>query len=111
MSEPIDASREEFTRQIRRPTYPLEAGADPNSVCSRAVAGDVHQPESANWVAFKWRALRQGRPRRNGPARGRSELHREDIMKPDLLGEIVLLGGTLIFVPLLLIVVTALMRA
>jgi hypothetical protein len=43
---------------------------------------------------------------------GRNEMHPEDLMKPDLLSEIVLLGsGALIFVSLLLIVVTALTRA
>jgi len=39
-------------------------------------------------------------------------MHPEDLMKPDLFSEIVLLGsGGLIFVSLLLIVVTALTRA
>jgi hypothetical protein len=39
-------------------------------------------------------------------------MHREDLLSPDLLSEIVLLGsGTLIFVSLLLIVVTAVTRA
>jgi hypothetical protein len=39
-------------------------------------------------------------------------MHPEDVMKPDLFSEIVLLGsGALIFVSLLLIVVTVLTRA
>lgn len=39
-------------------------------------------------------------------------MHREDLLSPDLLSEIVLLGsGGLIFVSLLLILVTALTRA
>jgi hypothetical protein len=39
-------------------------------------------------------------------------MHPEDLLKPDLFSEIVLLGsGGLIFVSLLLIVVTALARA
>jgi hypothetical protein len=39
-------------------------------------------------------------------------MHPEDVMKPDLFSEIVLLGsGGLIFVLLLLVVVTALTRA
>jgi len=39
-------------------------------------------------------------------------MHPEDLMKPDLFSEIVLLGsGELMFVSLLLIVVTALTRA
>jgi hypothetical protein len=38
-------------------------------------------------------------------------MHPEDLMKPDLLSEIVLLGsGELIFVSLLLVIVTVLMR-
>jgi hypothetical protein len=42
---------------------------------------------------------------------GRSIMHRADLLKPDLLSEIVLLVvGTLVFVSLLLIVVTALTR-
>jgi hypothetical protein len=41
-----------------------------------------------------------------------SEMHPEELMKPDLLSEIVLLGsGSLIVVSLLLIVAAALMRA
>jgi hypothetical protein len=38
-------------------------------------------------------------------------MHRADLLKPDLLSEIVLLGtGSLIFVALLLVTVAALMR-
>jgi len=38
-------------------------------------------------------------------------MHREDLMKPDLFSEIVLLGsGSLLFVSMLLIVATALTR-
>jgi hypothetical protein len=37
-------------------------------------------------------------------------MHREDLMKPDLLSEILLLGGGLIFASLLFIVVTAITR-
>ena len=47
-----------------------------------------------------------------GLREGRNEMHPEDLMKPDLLSEIVLLGsGGLIFLSLFLIVVTALTRA
>jgi hypothetical protein len=39
-------------------------------------------------------------------------MHRQDLMKPDLFSEIVLLGsGGLLFAPLLLLVVIALTRA
>jgi hypothetical protein len=42
----------------------------------------------------------------------RNEMHPEELMKPDLFSEIVLLGsGGLIFVSLLLIVAAGLMRA
>jgi hypothetical protein len=37
-------------------------------------------------------------------------MQREDLMKPDLLSEILLLGGGLIFVSLLFIVLTAITR-
>jgi hypothetical protein len=52
-----------------------------------------------------------GPARRNVSAR-RNEMHPEELMKPDLFSEIVLLGsGSLIVVSLLLIVAAALMRA
>jgi len=44
--------------------------------------------------------------------RGRNEMLRADILKPDLVSEVVLLGsGALLAVSLLLVVVTALARA
>jgi hypothetical protein len=43
--------------------------------------------------------------------RKRSEMHRDDLMNPDLLSEIVLLGSaTLIFITLVAIVITAFSR-
>jgi hypothetical protein len=46
------------------------------------------------------------------PEPNRSEMHCEDLMSPDLLSEIVLLGfGTLILASLVLFVVTVLARA
>ena len=57
-------------------------------------------------------ALLVGAKANRPPALRRSEMHREDLMKPDLLSEIVLLGsGGLLLASLLLIVVTALTRA
>jgi len=48
---------------------------------------------------------------RSCSAAKRSEMHREDLMNPDLLSEIVLLGSaTLIFMTLVVIVVTAFSR-
>jgi len=72
---------------------------------------DVHQPESATGVAFQWEGTSSG-PASMASARRRNEMHPEDLMKPDLFSEIVLLGsGGLIFVSLLLIVAAALTRA
>ena len=54
---------------------------------------------------------RLGPARRDVSAR-RNEMHPEELMKPDLFSEIVLMGGgTLIFASLLLIAVTALTRS
>jgi hypothetical protein len=45
-------------------------------------------------------------------AKGRNEMHPEDVMKADLLSEIILLGsGGVILISLLLVAVTALTRA
>ena len=70
---------------------------------------------------FVSRTPQPGRPPVEGTSSGptsmgrlrerRNEMHPENLMKPDLLSEIVLVGsGALIFVSLLLIVVTALAR-
>jgi hypothetical protein len=76
---------------------------------SRVIPADVHQPESAT-----------GSPSSGGhfvwappiPEIGRSVMRSEDLMSPDLLSEIVLLGlGELIFVTLLLLLMAALGRA
>jgi hypothetical protein len=72
---------------------------------------------------FIHRNPQPGRPSAEGASSGpasmarlreeeEKEMHPEDLMKPDLFSEIVLLGsGGLIFVSLLLIVVTAFTRA
>jgi hypothetical protein len=65
-----------------------------------------------NRVAFQWRAPRPGQPQYSGSSKWEGYMHREDLMNPDLLSEIVLLGsGALLFVFLLLIVLTAITRA
>ena len=75
---------------------------------SRAIAG-CSSAGIRNRVALRMegtfvRASLDGAP----PARGRNEVHPEDLMKPDLFSEILVLGsGGLIFVSLFLIVVTA----
>ena len=62
-------------------------------------------------VAFQRRALRPGRPPETVHTDGRSAMRSKDLMCPDLLSEIVLLGfGTLIFVSLLLFIVAAFAR-
>jgi hypothetical protein len=71
---------------------------------------DVHQPKSATGVAGGH--LVGAGIDGTSSARRRKEMHPEDLMKPDLFTEIVLLGsGGLMFISLLLIVVTALTRA
>lgn len=61
-------------------------------------------------VALQWRAPRLG-VSLVPPANRRNDMHPEDLMKPDLFSEILLLGGAAIFAVLLLVVVTALARA
>src|ERR1700745_471829 len=69
-------------------------------------------PGFRNRVAFQWKVPRRGLLQRDVPLSGRGDMHREDLMNPDLLSEIVLLGcGSLLFVSLWLIVATALTRA
>lgn len=72
---------------------------------------NVDRPEIRNRVAFeRGHLVRAGL--RDVSAEGRQEMHPEDLMKPDLFSEILLLGtGGLIFVPLLLILVIAFTRA
>jgi hypothetical protein len=62
--------------------------------------------------AFRWRAPGQGQPQHNGGLKRRSEMLRGDLLKADLLSEIVLLGsGVAIIISLLLIVATVLNHA
>ncbi len=61
--------------------------------------------------AFQWRAPGPGQLQRNRSSEWESDMHREDLMKPDLLSEIVLLGSaSLLYISLLLVVTTALSR-
>jgi hypothetical protein len=86
---------------------------------ARAVAshsGSTAVSHSAQYFATKKKNLSvAGTNRGTGcvrvsPAK-RSEMHRDDLMNPDLLSEIVLLGSaSLIFITLLAIVVTAFSR-
>jgi hypothetical protein len=63
-------------------------------------------PEAGNRIALEWRFPCQG------VCPKRSEMQRAEILKPDLLSEIVLVGsGLLLFSSLLLVVVTALTQA
>jgi len=60
-------------------------------------------------VADQWKAPRQGRLHRCEEG---NEMHPENLMKPDLFSEIILVvSSELVFVSLLLIVLTALTRA
>src|SRR5438132_6237602 len=103
MVESIDASRELLIRLTRRPTYLLRRSL-PRRGGSRAIAG-YSSAGIRKRVVFQWRDLtigaRLGPARRDVSAR-RNEMHPEELMKPDLFSEIVLLGsGGLIFVSLL----------
>jgi hypothetical protein len=70
----------------------------------------VHSISPPKGRFYQW--LAQTGTGRSGCAAKRSEMHRDDLMNPDLLSEIVLLGSaTLIFITLLAIVVTAFSRA
>ena len=55
------AQEKQFIRQTRRPIYLLEGAGLPRPSGSRAIAADVHQPESAIGRLPR-RALGQGRP-------------------------------------------------
>jgi len=111
MGQSVDSSRERFTRQTRRRTKFL-SGACPDKV----VRGQFS-------VVFIGRNPQPIRPPTGGhlvraspnttvdPSRRRA-MHRADLLKPDLLSEIVLLGaGALIFAALLFVTVTALARS
>src|SRR5438093_9181699 len=96
-------------RQTRRPT--ASGDTCPDEVV-RGPLPDIHRPESASVSSSSGGHLmigaRLGPARRDVSAR-RNEMHPEELMKPDLFSEIVLLGsGGLIFVSLLLIVAAAL---
>jgi hypothetical protein len=96
--------------QTRRPALASGPGLARPGV-SRVLSGHLYQLEIRNRAASHRKAPCQASPDATLPWAGRSAMHRADLLKPDLLSEIVLLGiGTLIFVSLLLIVVTALTR-
>jgi hypothetical protein len=110
VSHSINASRKQFILQTRRPTF-LRERACPGEV----VRGPLPlmfiswNPQSVAFHGghFVWVA-----PTQRVPAIGRSAMRSEDLMSPDLLSEIGLLGfGELIFVSLLLFLMAALSRA
>lgn len=94
-----------LVRQTRRSIYILEAGL----AQTRWFAGHCRPGLSAgirNRVVFQWRAPGQGL----GPS-GRNDMLRADLLKPDLLSKIVLLGSAaLLFASLMLVVATSLTR-
>ena len=105
----MNGQREPFIRQTRRPTYFLRQGL----ARTRQSAGQHRMFISRNPQPLTSSgAPHHGRPRREVSVKGRNEMHPEDVMKADLLSEIILLGsGGLILVSLLLIVVTAFTQA
>jgi len=79
-------------------------------------SGSAAVSHSAQYFATKKKNLSVAGTNRHGvrscSAAKRSEMHRDDLMNPDLLSEIVLLGSaTLIFITLVAILVTAFTRA
>jgi hypothetical protein len=101
----------EFVRQARRPTNSVEGGL-PGQGGSGAISGQAYQLESATESPSSGGQLVRASPNATVRPSGRSEMLRADLLKPDLLSEIVLLGSAaLLFVSLLLIVVSAVTRA
>jgi hypothetical protein len=71
-----------------------------------------YQPESATEVAFHLGGTSSEPASMTPSARRRNEMHPDELLKPDLFSEILLLGsGEVIFVSLLLIITAALTRA
>ena len=78
---------------------------------SRAIAG-CSSAGNSQPLALQWRAPCQVGPYLARVREERNAMHPEDLMKPDLFSEIVVLGSsTLIFASLLLVIVTALTQA
>ena len=90
---------------------PLGGAGLPRQGGSRAIAADIHQPESATGRLPRGHFVRAAPDMQQAPANGRSAMRSKDLMSPDLLSEIALLGfGMLILASLLLFLVTALTR-
>jgi hypothetical protein len=72
-----------------------------------AIIAVVHERNPQSY-AFQRKALRPGSSQRKGMANRRCEMRSQDLMRPDLLSEIVLLAfGALMLSTLLLFVITA----
>jgi hypothetical protein len=104
----MNGSRTQFTSQaIAYLTFLREGlGVLPGTGGSRAIAADLHQPESAI-RRLPAEGTSSRRPRRNGSCERGSAMRDKDLMCPDLLGEIVLVGVGMILVSLLLFIVAA----
>src|SRR5437870_10186123 len=114
MGESMDASRE-FVNPSNQTAYlPLQAGLAQTRWFAGQCRMFIGRNPQASSLPVKGTSLLGpdlGPARRDVSAR-RNEMHPEELMKPDLFSEIVLLGsGGLIFVSLLLIVAAALTRA
>ena len=105
----MDSSREAVSPPNQSAYLPLEAGL----ARTRWFAGHCRTFISRNPQPCRLLVATSSGPASTGRLReGRNEMHPEELLKPDLFSEIVLLGsGGLIFVSLLLILVTALTRA
>ena len=100
-----------FIRQTRRPTF-LREWACPDEVVRGPLPLLFISRGIRNRSPFTEGTLSGQTPTQRVPAIGRTAMRSEDLMSPDLLSEMVLLGfGELIFVSLLLFLMAALSRA
>ena len=107
----IDSPRDRFIRQTRRPTTFL-SGACPDKVVRGqfSVMSNSRNPPIESPFPRRGILIRAS-PQPDRRSEWEEHMHRADLLKPDLLSEILLLGtGALILVSVLLVTVTALAR-
>jgi len=106
----VDGSREQFIRQTRRTAYLHSWDWELPEQLVRASAADVRQFEIRPKIALPLSHLIRAAP--TIASDRNSAMCRENLIRPDLLSEIILLGfGALILASLVLVVMTALARA
>jgi hypothetical protein len=108
----VDGSREQFIRQTRRTAYLHSWDWELPEQLVRASAADVRQFEIRPKIALPLSHLIRAAPTQNIASDKNSAMCRENLIRPDLLSEIILLcSGALILASLVLVVMTALARA